>query len=171
MDTGYAVVLHCLVEPFLFVDLELIVRLLFFSTIFFLKLNVLPGKPEENRGKEKKAYNQFQVNKKEWFDQTMKDNGVTRVQSTEADVNNFDLTTLGPLSFVLLDVDLYRPIKKAMKELYEVLSPGGIMVVDDCDESDVLWDGADQAYKEFVKEIGQPVEIKHRKLGVIRKPA
>ena len=51
---------------------------------------------EENRGKEKKAYNQFQVNKKEWFDQTMKDNGVTRVQSTEADVNNFDLTTLGP---------------------------------------------------------------------------
>ena len=58
-----------------------------------------------------------------------------------------------------------------MKELYEVLSPGGIMVVDDCDESDVLWDGADQAYKEFVKEIGQPVEIKHRKLGVIRKPA
>ncbi|MPZ40311.1 MAG: hypothetical protein GEU95_20080 [Rhizobiales bacterium] len=27
-------------------------------------------------------------------------------------------------------MDLYRPMKKAMPELYDVLSPGGIIVVD-----------------------------------------
>ena len=60
----------------------------------------------------------------------MQDNGITRVTSTQADVNKFDLRTLGPLSFVLFDVDLYRPMKKGLPELYEMLSPGGIMVLD-----------------------------------------
>ena len=92
-----------------------------------------------------------------------------RVKSIEADVNQYDLRTLGPLSFCLLDVDLYRPIRKSLKELYDVLSPGGIMVVDDCDESNRVWDGADQAYKEFMKDAGRPIEIRHGKLGLIRK--
>jgi O-methyltransferase len=125
-----------------------------------------------NRGKAREPYGTgLSVNKKEWFDAVMLQNGVSRVRSIESDVNEFDLTTLGPLSFSLLDVDLYRPIKKALPELYKVLSPGGIIIVDDCDSSHILFDGADQAYKEFVKDLGQPVQIIHGKLGVIRKPA
>ncbi|MGE5779905.1 MAG: hypothetical protein ACM30D_11445, partial [Hyphomicrobiales bacterium] len=60
---------------------------------------------------------------------------------------------------------------KALHGLFEVLSPGGMIVVDDCDSSQIQWDGSDQAYKEFMKKINQPPEIIHEKLGVIRKTA
>ena len=122
------------------------------------------------RGKARGQFSAFQINKKKWFDETMRMNGITRVHSIEADVNQYDLTTLGPLSFSLLDVDLYRPMKKALHELYEVLSPGGIIVVDDCTTANNTCDGSDQAYREFMKEKNLPEQIIHGKLGLIRKP-
>jgi SAM-dependent methyltransferase len=124
-----------------------------------------------NRAKARKLFTGFQVNKKKWFDATMRQNKITGVHSIEADVNTFDLRTIGPLAFSLLDVDLYRPIKKALGELYGVLNPGGIIVVDDCDSTNVRWDGSDQAYKEFMKDINEPAQVVHGKLGVIKKPA
>lgn len=121
------------------------------------------------RGKDNSLFTGFQVNKKKWFDMTMRQNNISKVCSIKTDVNKYDLTKLGPLSFVLLDVDLYRPIKKSLKELYEVLSPHGIIMVDDCDPDNVRWDGSDQAYKEFMDEIKQPVHVMHGKLGIIKK--
>jgi O-methyltransferase len=91
------------------------------------------------------------------------------VRSIETDVNKYDLTTIGPLSFVLLDVDLYRPMKKALPEIYDVLRQNGIIVVDDCEPSDIRWDGAYQAYREFMEQRGQAPEIIHGKLGILRK--
>jgi SAM-dependent methyltransferase len=123
----------------------------------------------EKRGKARNFFNGFQANKKKWFDATMHSNAITRVRSIEVDVNRYDLTELGAFSFVLLDVDLYRPSRKALPELYRALSPGSIMVVDDCDATNVRWDGADQAYKEFMRDIEKPAEIVHHKLGVVRK--
>ncbi len=122
-----------------------------------------------NRGKTKELFTGFQANKKKWFDETMRRNKITRIQSVEADVNKFDLTTIGSLSFALIDVGLYRPIKKALPELYKILSPGGIIIVDDCDPTDTHWDGADQAYKEFMKELGLDTQIIYGKLGIIKK--
>jgi predicted O-methyltransferase YrrM len=122
-----------------------------------------------DRGKTAGMLAEFEVNKKKWFDGTMQQNNITRVRSIETDVNKYDLTTLGPLSFVILDVDLYRPTKKALPELYRALSADGIIVVDDCSSSDTRWDGADQAYKEFIKETDRPLEIIHGKLGILRK--
>jgi O-methyltransferase len=122
-----------------------------------------------HRGKTRDLVTGFTVNKKKWFDMTMKDNGVTRVRSIEANVNEYDLKSLGPLSFALLDVDLYRPTRKALPELFQALRPGGMMVVDDCDPNDIQWDGADQAYREFVKEMGLPLRIVHGGLGVVTK--
>jgi len=124
----------------------------------------------DKESKDKKLYKQFRVNKKKWFDGTLKQNKINRVESIQADVNNYDLTILGPYSFVLLDVDLYRPIKKALKELYQELTPGGIIVVDDCDADDVICDGSDQAYKEFMDSINKPAQVVHDKLGIVRKP-
>jgi len=66
---------------------------------------------------------------------------------------------------------LYRPMKKALPELYQVLSPNGIIVVDDCDSKNIQWDGSDQAYKEFMIERGLPIQIMHSKLGIIKKNA
>ena len=122
------------------------------------------------RSKRSFMYTGFKVNKKKWFDGTMEQNNIGRVTSIEADVNHFDLTDLGPIAFAILDVDLYRPIKKALPELYSVLNPGGIIVVDDCDKSNPSWDGSYQAYQEFVAMHELPSDIVYRKLGVIRKP-
>jgi O-methyltransferase len=124
-----------------------------------------------NRGKTGDLFDGFRINKKKWFDATMRHNNISRVRSIKTDVNKYDLTSLGPLSFVLLDVDLYRPMKKALPELYQVLSPGGIIVVDDCDPSSIQWDGSDQAYKEFSKQKDKSIHIVHRKLGILKKDA
>ena len=123
------------------------------------------------RGKTKDLFTSFQVNNKKWFDGTMRENHITRVHSITADVNHYDLRTLGPLSFILLDVDLYRPMKKCLPQLFEVLTPGGIIVVDDCVSSDIRWDGSDQAYKEFMRGKNHPPQIIHGKLGIVRKDA
>ncbi len=123
-----------------------------------------------NRGKSAGMFASFRLNRKKWFDGTMQQNGINRVRSIQANVNEYDLKTLGPISFALLDVDLYRPMKKSLRELYEVLSPGGMIIVDDCNPYDFRWDGSDQAYKEFMKEINQPARVVHGKLGMIRKP-
>ncbi len=123
----------------------------------------------EKRGKTSDLFTGFQINKKRWFDGTMLQNNITRVRSIETDVNKYDLTTLGPLSFVLLDVDLYRPMKKALPEVFQVLSPNGIIVVDDCNPNNIRWNGSDQAYKEFIVERGLSPQIIHSKLGIIKK--
>lgn len=120
------------------------------------------------RQKDPSMYTGFKTSKKA-FDTTMNRNDIHRVVSIQADVNKYDLTSLGDLCFVLLDVDLYHPMNKSIKELYEILTPNGIMIVDDCDDKSIAWDGSDQAYKEFMQEINQPVEIVLGKLGIIRK--
>lgn len=124
-----------------------------------------------NRNKNEDLFKGFQANKKKWFEGTMQQSNIGRVTAVETDVNKYDLTSLGPLSFVLLDVDLYRPMKKALPELFQVLSPGGIIVVDDCDVSNISWDGSDQAYKEFMKERNLTAQIIHSRLGIVRKDA
>lgn len=121
------------------------------------------------RGKTSDMFTGFRSNKKKWFDDTMKRHKIKRVRSIETDVNEYDLTKLKPLSFVLLDVDLYRPIKKALPELYEALSPNGIIIVDDCDPDCFQWDGADQAYKEFMSKMKETPQVVHTKLGIIKK--
>lgn len=125
-----------------------------------------------NRSKTPGLYaGRFIANKKKWFDDTMRRHRMTRVRSIQADVNEFDLTRLGPVSFALLDVDLYRPIRNALHQLYGALTPGGVIVVDDCDPAHIRWDGAAQAYNEFMEETKLPARTLHQKLGVLRKPA
>lgn len=124
----------------------------------------------QHRGKRDELFaGAFEVNNKRWFDGTMAQNNISRVQSIQADVNNLDMAIHAPYSFALLDVDLYKPTKKCLGEIYAAMSPDGIIIVDDCNEADVRWDGADQAYKEFAAETGQPARIVHGKLGVLEK--
>ncbi|MDQ3228539.1 MAG: class I SAM-dependent methyltransferase [Pseudomonadota bacterium] len=124
----------------------------------------------KHRGKKDELFaGAFEVNNKKWFDGTMAQNNINRVTSIQADVNTIDMAAHAPYSFALLDVDLYKPTKKCLHEIHDAMSSGGIIIIDDCDEADVRWDGADQAYKEFAAEIDQPVEIVQQKLGVLRK--
>jgi len=124
----------------------------------------------EQRGKQAAFFDGFRTNSKRWFDRTMQMNGITRVRSIEADANRFDFAALGTLAYCLLDVDLYRPTQRALPELYRALSPGGFILVDDCDSSSERWDGADQAYKEFCRAQGFAENIVGG-IGIVGKPA
>ncbi len=123
----------------------------------------------DNRGKSPDFFKSFQINKKKWFDGALQQNQISRVKTIQANVNEYDLKALGPISFALLDVDLYCPMKKSLNELYEILSPGGIIVVDDCNPLDIRWDGSDQAYKEFMNKNNFQPRVIHGKLGILTK--
>jgi hypothetical protein len=106
---------------------------------------------------------------KKWFDASMKLAGITDVISVEADVAQFDFLAVAPISFCLLDVDLYLPIAAALPRIYDALSSGGKIVCDDCCPN-TMYDGALQAYEEFVenKELAHNVIL--GKFGIVRKP-
>jgi predicted O-methyltransferase YrrM len=123
------------------------------------------------RGKKRSDYAAaFSINSKAWFDEAMRINGIGRVESYRADAGTFEYSKLGPLAFCLCDVDLFRPTSRALPRIFDQLSPGGILIVDDCDENDYLWNGAAQAYREFIASIGLPKRIVLGKLGLIAKP-
>jgi O-methyltransferase len=122
----------------------------------------------QSRRKSTAIRDAFSNNKKAWFDYSMKLANVTGVTSIEVDVAEFNFDSISPISFCLLDVDLYLPSKQCLPRIYDNMSPGGIIVVDDC-ESEKIYDGAMQAYEEFVVDIGVPKKIECGKLGVIHK--
>lgn len=119
------------------------------------------------RGKRATALAGFDINKKRWFDQTMRDNEVDRVTSVQADISAADVGALTDhISFCLLDVDLYLPTKNGLAKLFPLMEKGGIIVVDDVMPG-TQFDGAHQAYLEFVRERGLPERIELGKLGII----
>jgi SAM-dependent methyltransferase len=123
----------------------------------------------EARGKSESIRHKMADNKKTWFDRSMEVTGISGLKSIEADAATFDYASIAPIAFCLLDVDLYLPIAKALPEIYRYLSPGGIIVVDDC-APDQAWDGALQAYGEFTEQMSLPNDVRHKKLGLIHKP-
>ncbi len=120
------------------------------------------------RSKPRELTKGFSFNKKVWFDYSIKLANVTNVTSIQADVAHFEFDKFAPISFCLLDVDLYLPIKKCLPNIYRNMSAGGIIIVDDC-QPENIWDGAMQAYQEFTASIGAPQRIECGKLGVIIK--
>jgi hypothetical protein len=110
----------------------------------------------------------FAENKLAWFEQSVSIAGINNVRSIPCDITKFDFRSLGPVSFCLLDVDFYLPIADALPKIYEGMSRGGIIIVDDC-KSGGDWDGALQAYSEFCAARGIGEQICCEKLGIIRK--
>ena len=111
----------------------------------------------------------FRAYRKKWFDQTMRNNRVTRVTSIQADVNHFDFTQYQEISLCLIDVDLMRPVRTALEEVFPRMAPGGVILVDDC-RPNRKYDGAFEAYVEFVQRMGVPIDIRDGKVGVIKIP-
>lgn len=125
---------------------------------------------QRERGWSEELYDDFRLNDVSWFEAMLRQNEVKRARAIQADAAEFDYRSLGPLSFVLLDVDLYLPIIRSLPKIYEMLSPGGILIVDDCQPTQ-KYDGARQAYIEFIRNLGLPERYEHRKFGMIEKPA
>lgn len=141
----------------------------------YITLDTFAGFPAEQsdyeireRGKPEDIKVNFVVNRQEWVERSLRLAGVRHVECITGDAAVFDYSAAAPISWCLLDVDLYLPMKAALPRIYEALAPGGVIIVDDCMD-DERWDGALQAFREFTDERGLPPTIVHRKLGVIRK--
>lgn len=124
----------------------------------------------KHRGKNNDELQGFRINRKEWFDRNLADNGVSRVSSHAADIKQIDVASVAPtISFCLLDVDLYQPVKVGLERIYPRMLPGGLIVVDDVADSGTF-DGAHQAYVEFMGAHGLEIDMRLRKLGLLRLP-
>ncbi|MHB1605949.1 MAG: TylF/MycF/NovP-related O-methyltransferase [Leptospirales bacterium] len=123
----------------------------------------------EQRKKRKRIKYSFAENKRDWYDQSISRSGITNVRSIAADITKFDFSSIGPISFCLLDVDLYLPVRETLPKIYNQMSPGGILVVDDC-KPNCDWDGSFLAYQEFCNLNGFQEKVLYEKLGILRKP-
>jgi O-methyltransferase len=124
---------------------------------------------EYARGRQYRYETDFRENSKPWFDRTMRRNGVRRVTSFRGDAATFDYTTIAPFRFALVDVDLYRPVLAVLGAVYDLMSPGGTIVTDDCQEGG-RWGGSYEAFKEFTRSRGLDASITDDQLGLITKP-
>jgi O-methyltransferase len=125
----------------------------------------------ENRGKSRVDFGSAWA---DWslpmFEHTMAFSRLKRVKAVKADVKEYQFDGVSEIAFCLVDVDLYLPVKAALAKVHERLSPGGIIIVDDC-VSAHKYDGARQAYCEFVQEIGQQEAFRCSKFGLIQSDA
>ncbi|MDT5016293.1 MAG: O-methyltransferase [Mycobacterium sp.] len=126
----------------------------------------------ENRSKktEMRQFEEtFRNNSVEAVQATIDFNGYQNVTLVEADVVAHDFSDVGPIAFALIDVDLFLPVDAALEKVWQQLSPGGVIVVDDCAPNNE-WDGALEAYEKFVERVGLQSDIRAVKLGIIHKP-
>ena len=82
------------------------------------------------------------------------------------EIKNFNFKEIKPIKFVLLDVDLYLPTLSSLNNLKNNMTKGSILMVDDVCK-DNSWDGADQAFHEFVKQHSLKFKIIGKKCGII----
>jgi hypothetical protein len=111
----------------------------------------------------------FTENRRAWFEQSVSMANISNVRAISSDVTKFDFASLETIAFCLLDVDFYLPIIDVLPKIYSRMSPGGIIVVDDCKRGGDM-DGALQAYTEFCAKNGIQQQVCCDKLGIIRKP-
>ena len=97
--------------------------------------------------------------------------GRHEVELVEGDIATVDEAVLSQAyAVVLLDVDLSEPTYEALKRFYPRLSPGGVILIDDCvDEPEQRW-RARQGFERFCAEQGLPVRMNFD-FGMIEKPA
>lgn len=88
----------------------------------------------------------------------------------QADAATFDYSTLPPIAFAFVDLDVYRPMAAALAGCWERLVPGGIMVADDCLAGSNMWEGARLAYEEFCERLGVTPDVRNEQLGHVMKP-
>jgi O-methyltransferase len=125
---------------------------------------------EKNKRRKTDDYLGYRSNSKKWYQKTLIAHGIKNAHIIQLDAKQFDYSVIGALAFCLLDVDLYKPVEFVLPRLYEILVPGGVIIVDDCSFQDSLYDGAGEAYRDFCSKMGIAQELVHDKLGIIRKP-
>ena len=118
-----------------------------------------------NRGKSRGelkgfAYNDFDIWRRNF-------RGFSFVKPVQIDAGAFDFSSIeGGIDFIFLDVDLYQPTIKVLRNSMSFLNDGAIILVDDVKDNN-SWDGAYQAFFEFVREYKLEHQIIGNKCGKI----
>ena len=73
------------------------------------------------------------------------------VKPIKTDVKKFDFTTIKPIKFAFIGCRFILTYYKCPENLKVNMCSGGKLIVDDVSK-DNSWDGADQAFHEFVKK-------------------
>jgi hypothetical protein len=102
------------------------------------------------RGRARREYDAFRYGDEDRFRRNLAKAGYSNFETISGDAAAFDWESVAPIGAVLLDVDLYQPSIRILNAVYPLLVPGGGIVVDDC-VSVPPWDGALQAYDEFIR--------------------
>ena len=105
------------------------------------------------------SYNNFNSWKKNFKD-------FDYIKAVQLDVKHFNFEKIRPIKFALLDVDLYVPTLTTLNNLKENMVEGGVLMVDDVSENN-SWDGANQAFHEFVKRHSLKFKLVGNKCGVV----
>lgn len=119
-----------------------------------------------HRGKLKREIDRFGYASPAVYGKNLRKQGYDHFQVVASDCEKVDWPSIGSLSVVLLDVDLYLPTLRTLEAIYPLLVPGGVILVDDC-QPDQPFDGALQAYTEFTEARNLPYEIIGGKAGLI----
>lgn len=101
----------------------------------------------------KNAFEYFRWGNEQLFSSSIAQAGYTNFKTYKGDAAKFDFSKIGPISAVLLDIDLYQPTLGCLQSIWPHLVQGGGIVIDDCIPGGP-WDGSLQAVEEFAAEIG-----------------
>jgi O-methyltransferase len=115
---------------------------------------------------------QFSFNSRRSVERMFRRLGYDEIEVIEGDIVEMPDSRLPEqISVCLLDVDLAIPIHEGLKKVYPRMAPGGIILVDDCEEEgQTEWAGALVGYKRFVEEAGLS-ESYDAGFGIIETPA
>ena len=105
------------------------------------------------RGKDKTAYDGFRYGDEAVFAKNLRRLGYGNFKTVAADASKLDYGQFGPISVVLLDVDLYLPTQEILERVWPCMTSPGFICVHDRN-NDTAWDGSHQAYLEFAREVG-----------------
>lgn len=90
------------------------------------------------------------------------------VELVQGDITTVDDDRIpDPIAAALVDVDLAEPVRVALERMYPKLTPGGIIVVDDCPER-CDWQ-ARAGYAAFMADLGRP-ETYAFDMGIVVRP-
>lgn len=120
----------------------------------------------KERGKKREdlhgfAYNDYEVWKKNFKEFSF-------IIPVQCDCSKFDFSKIAPINFCFLDVDLYRPTKNVLNNIWIHMAPSSLLVVDDVLDN-ACWDGSHQAFMEFVSERNLDYKIIGNKCGILKK--
>lgn len=121
-----------------------------------------------DRKKDSSQLDSFRYGDAKIFEQNLRRQGYSGFQVIQGDASQINYSDFGPIAVVLLDIDLYQPTIKILRALWPCLMTPGFICVDDC-APNTSWDGALQAYNEFLAELGIAGKVVGGKGGLLVK--